>query len=1325
MSLPTRTLVVRMGDPTQHTPNRKSDTVAEMTKSHRTKPFAALATLFTLATIAIATAPAAKAAISDSEELIRFGSIGSAAGQLEVPSGLATDPVTGHLYVSGGNGRVDEFTPWGKFVKAFGWDVAPGAVNEQQEVRVRAAAGQFKLTFKGEETPDLAFNAPGSESEGSGSLEAALNALPSIGGVGGNVGVEAVVPGSPDGKIPVVYVVTFKGSLAGADVPQLTATNGSTAPSGGVPTTSLEVRTRADGTAGGAGLESCTEESGCKVGLVGAEAGEFGSASAGAAVDSAGNVYVREVTNHRVQKFDSAGRFLLAFGSEGTGSGQFSGFFTGGIALIPSGKLFVGDNERIQRFDLEGVYEASIPVPGEPVQNLAADPISGDLYVSIPKEKISKFDSTTGAEIGQRVGQGAIATDAAGNLFVSSLVQADGKRRVLEYDASGKPLSPPSCCEVPDSSTDIEKLGTNVAGGLYVAYRKTSGAAHETFITSFGPPPLMFEGPPRVAPTIGAQFATSVERVGAIVKADINPHFWSDARFFVQYGTGKCSEGGCEETRPVPPGALLNPQPVDRSVRTAGVFLEGLKPGTTYHYRFVAQSLGGGPVRGVGGEVGVDGEESTFTTYPAAAPPKADCPNQAFRTGFSAPLPDCRALEMVSPVDKNNGDIKALFDVTGFDLTLDQSSTDGDRFTYSSYRAFGDSEAAPLTIQYVADRTDGVGWASEAIAPPQGPAAVASGTLPVSIENQYKAFSADLCSGWLVMAAEAPMAPTGTEGHHNLYRRDNCGGEGYEALIRVEPTADPVHFVPELQGISADGDEAVFRVNDKLTPDAASDAQQAYYASEGELQLLCILPNGTPSGGNCSAGTGGFDTGALLASQASRFASVHNAISADGARVYWTASAELSGPGRVYLRLNPGEEQSALEGGECTEAGQACTVAVSQTVTSKASRFLGATPDGAKALFEVTEGVQIDNLYEFDLEAGESRLIGKEMLGVLATSKDLSHIYFASEEEIAGTTGATAGKPNLYLDQEGTKTFIATLSEGDVRMERTLSNTALEPIFHAARATPDGSRLAFISTEPLTGYDNTDQASGKAASEVYLYAVGAPAPLCVSCNPSGARPQGRVVGIQGNNGGKLTAASIRTPYYMLNSPRVLSGDGRRLFFDSYDGLLPRDTNGKADVYEWQAASGAKDCKEKGAELYVAASQGCLSLISSGESPSDSVFLDASPDGRDVFFATNSSLLPRDPGLIDVYDAREGGGLPAPPAPPGPCQGEACQSAPPPPNDPTPASASFKGAGNLKPKSRCSKGKVVRKGRCVARKRKQAKKHHNRKRAANHDRRASR
>jgi hypothetical protein len=146
---------------------------------------------------------------------------------------------------------------------------------------------------------------------------------------------------------------------------------------------------------------------------------------------------------------------------------------------------------------------------------------------------------------------------------------------------------------------------------------------------------------------------------------------------------------------------------------------------------------------------------------------------------------------------------------------------------------------------------------------------------------------------------------------------------------------------------------------------------------------------------------------------------------------------------------------------------------------------------------------------------------------------------------------------------------------------------------------------------------------------------------------------------------------------------VISDDGSRLFFESFDALLPEDTNGKVDVYQWEE-QGAGSCERAG---------GCLSLLSTGKSSRNSDFVDASADGRDVFIRTLSSLLPQDPGSVDIYDVRAGGGYPVP-IEPG-CLGDACQAVPEAPRDPTPASASFKGAGDppaKKPRRRCNKRK---------------------------------
>lgn len=70
------------------------------------------------------------------------------------------------------------------------------------------------------------------------------------------------------------------------------------------------------------------------------------------AVDGAGNVYVADTDNYRIQKFDSAGGFLAKWGSNGRGDGQFHAPY--GVAVDASGNVYVADpdNYRIQKFNV-------------------------------------------------------------------------------------------------------------------------------------------------------------------------------------------------------------------------------------------------------------------------------------------------------------------------------------------------------------------------------------------------------------------------------------------------------------------------------------------------------------------------------------------------------------------------------------------------------------------------------------------------------------------------------------------------------------------------------------------------------------------------------------------------------------------------------------------------------------------------------------------------------------------------------------------------------------------------------------------------------------
>jgi hypothetical protein len=115
---------------------------------------------------------------------------------------------------------------------------------------------------------------------------------------------------------------------------------------------------------------------------------------------------------------------------------------------------------------------------------------------------------------------------------------------------------------------------------------------------------------------------------------------------------------------------------------------------------------------------------------------------------------------------------------------------------------------------------------------------------------------------------------------------------------------------------------------------------------------------------------------------------------------------------------------------------------------------------------------------------------------------------------------------------------------------------------------------------------------------------------------------------------------------------------------------------------------------------------------------ESFFLDATPNGNDVFFATEDQLVPSDTDFhVDVYDARVDGGFPVSVAPAACENGDSCEGpvALQPSVFGAPASATFSGAGNLAPvvkpvvkpkpklKAKCKKGFVRKHAKCVKKK----------------------
>jgi hypothetical protein len=342
------------------------------------------------------------------------------------------------------------------------------------------------------------------------------------------------------------------------------------------------------------------------------------------------------------------------------------------------------------------------------------------------------------------------------------------------------------------------------------------------------------------------------------------------------------------------------------------------------------------------------------------------------------------------------------------------------------------------------------------------------------------------------------------------------------------------------------------------------------------------------------------------------------------------------------------------------EAGQP-PKALPETIGGAAA-FQTASTDGAIAYYTVAS-----TLSRYSAPTEASTPIATGVKGVLGTSTDGSAVYF---QDAAG----------LELWREGTTT---TVAPGPTAADP----SSWPPATGASRVSADGTKLLFPSKAKLTGYDNTDKVTAQPDTELFLYDATAPLLKCVSCRPSGARPIGPST-IRGAYANGISFAAYK--------PRALSTSGRRVFFDTHDALVTGDSNsdptthtGAPDVYQWEA-------KGEGSCTLAA---GCLSILSNGALPQGASFADASADGSDAYFLTAASLIGTDPGSMDLYDAKVGGGF-AEPQPPIPCEGDACQVLPAVPSEPSLATLA-KGAGNpaVSYHKYCRKGYVKRKGIC--------------------------
>jgi hypothetical protein len=783
--------------------------------------------------------------------------------------------------------------------------------------------------------------------------------------------------------------------------------------------------------------------------------------------------------------------------------------------------------------------------------------------------------------------------------------------------------------------------------------------------------------------------------------------------------------------------------------------LTGLQAITTYHFRIVASNSFGT----------TEAPDMTFTTL--AAQLSSTLPDNRSYELVSA---DPANQDMYSPETGEN--FENFEDIASSEPF--RAAADGDSVAYLGEPPAenGNGSIGPaLGDQFLATRGP-AGWEAGAITPSNTDAntrysyfssdlslgvlysnkPVLPATPPAPAECVYKLYSHTVSDGGfhsLISSVPSSGTCNGTvpvsagssaNGSHVLFQT--------EAALTEEASAGAREGEYDLYD-SVGG--RLHQVN--ILPDGS--AEQSAHASFGSLRQIAFKYEGPERP----------DLSNVVSSDGSRvFWSSYEVAYPEGQPVY-TEKA-------LYVRENDAQPQSPVgPRGECTVSGDACTVQIDAGEAgcvaegkcgSGSGRFWTASSDGSKVFFtdcakltsdstaKSSGGCQTseswshqtgNDLYEYDVETGRltdltvdgkpGDVLGADVQGVVGTSQDGSYVYFVAGGALAPgavhrvCTRAELGGPgeeaerqqeaqgllpshhgcNVYVLHGGLTSFVGALLEIDDQLTPISANLETRGDWRGAlgertaQVSSDGRGLAFMSTVRLTGYDSGG------VREAFVYDALTGKISCASCNPTGVPTSGNGYGI----GNYLSASSQAT--FMQ---RFISADGSRVFFETKEALVPQDTNGLQDVYEWER-NGAGSCQ---AAPTGQLERGCVYLLSGGESSDSAYFIDADASGENVFFTSRGKLSSqvRDENVA-VYDARVNGGFDVPSLA---CTGTGCQGVPPaPPIFATPSSVTFDGVGNfppssrpaVKPKSktaRCKRGSVKKHGKCVRKKKPQRK-----------------
>jgi hypothetical protein len=741
----------------------------------------------------------------------------------------------------------------------------------------------------------------------------------------------------------------------------------------------------------------------------------------------------------------------------------------------------------------------------------------------------------------------------------------------------------------------------------------------------------------------------------------------------------------------------------------------------------------------------------TITPTPTLAAAGEGCPNEQVRmesdtnpaTGqpYSVGLPECRAYEMVTPLDKQQHNAISL-NAPG----LMRVSPDGARIAWTSQGDYAGTEnyQARLSVPnnpYLALRTN-AGWVTRSTYPPINvmaePSAPggSSGFFVPDLSSQ-----AD-CGFPLLTGARGPTvacalrAPTGTWQSSPPFT--TLSGNDLEDRITVGASSDLSKVVfygePGVTFLSSDTSERDCKEEPVQHP---NNNCRGIYEMSGvgtatpELQLINVDNSGKMIGPNNESALGSERLEIGSGPGTDGPGTDYQAVSPNGAVIYFTATP-TEGVRTVYARV-AGKETVAVSERSPSQCSGACAEA-----EPAAAMYKGASSDGTKVFFLTSQPLvngDTDNtvdLYEYNLaEPPGRRLIqisrggagdltpgsGAEVEGVVNVSQDGSHIAFTASGVLTtvpnglGQT-ATQGARNLYSydTNTGETKFVAELCSGagqsvgvtdaqcpsspaagdggltgggeTVAVEEKGITTVSEVYNKLAQSSPAGRYLAFdtyarlITTGPEADTDN--------AQDIYRYDFQTGDLVRVSVAHADFGNNGNT---EGYNALLASTQSVISATNALPDAkdvgRSISENGEDIVFTTAEQLQSSDTNGGSN----NACTVGPQISHAGCDVYLW-HDGAVNLISDGRDTSGGVvYAGMSGTGSDIFFATPTQLVAQDTDTLgDIYDARIGGGFPAP-TPEASCSGEACQgSALSSPAFGGSGTSSFAGGGNNAPGS---------------------------------------